>query len=163
MAEKKQSVPELIAGLAQPLADELGLVLWDVSFGKEGPGYILRLTIDKPGGVFIDDCEKMSRAIDPLLDENDFTDKEYCLEVSSPGLMRELRTDAHLAAFAGKGVIVRLYKADESKKKEYTGTLGEWNAETVTLHTEEGDVTFVRSDVAHIKADDDVQIGGKRK
>ncbi len=71
---------------------------------------MLRLVIDKPGGIFMDDCEQLSRAVDPLIDQLDPTEHEYVLEVSSPGLARALRTDAHLEAYIGKDIKLRLYR-----------------------------------------------------
>ena len=92
---KKESTIEVAARLAQPLLEELGLVLWDLRFEKEGSLWYLRYFIDKEEGVTIDDCERFSRAIDKRLDAADPIDQSYTLEVSSPGIERELTKDWH--------------------------------------------------------------------
>jgi len=93
--------------LAQPLAEQLGLTLWDVRFLKEGAQWYLRFWIDKPGGVTLDDCEAMSRAIDKPLDDADFIQQAYTLEVCSPGIERELTRDEHFAQYIGERVRVK--------------------------------------------------------
>ena len=124
---KNPGVAEVVAGLAEPLAEELGYFLWDVEYVKEGGRRILRITIDSEEGITIDDCEKMHRALDPLLDEADPIEEAYYLEVSSPGVERELRTDMHIEACEGWNVEVRLY-APVDGAKVFRGklmTLGE--------------------------------------
>ena len=88
--KNKKSTVEVVYELAKPIADSLGLNIWDIRFLKEGAGWYLRIFIDKPEGVTIEDCENMSRAIDEPLDKADPIDQNYCLEVCSPGLEREL-------------------------------------------------------------------------
>lgn len=83
----------------KPIIERLGLSLWDVRFVKEGAEYYLRVFIDSENGITIEDCENVSRAIDEPLDIADPISQSYCLEVSSPGVERELRTDEHFAAF----------------------------------------------------------------
>ena len=115
MAGAKNVAETVRQGIA-PVADELGLILWDVEFLKEGARRILRVTIDHEDGVTIEDCERMHRAIDPVLDELDPIDTAYDLEVSSPGIERELRTDAHLDACVGEQVELRFFAPFEGKK-----------------------------------------------
>ena len=91
---KNNSVAETVRTLAEPIAEELGVWIWDVEFVKEGARRVLRITIDSEEGVGIDDCEKLHRAIDPLLDEADPIEEQYYLEVCSPGLERELKISA---------------------------------------------------------------------
>lgn len=161
---KKTNLTESVRLAATPVADRMGLVLWDVLFVKEGPSWFLRLFIDKEGGVTIDDCEAFSRAVDPIIDELDPIETEYCLEVSSPGLARELRTDAHLAAYVGKEVRIRLYKKNDAGVKEAAGELAAFDGETVSLAADGGTLQFRRSDVAAIRADDDKDLfGGNEK
>ncbi len=160
MADKSKNTAEAVREIAKPIAEELGLTLWDVVFQKEGAGLVLRLIIDKQGGVFIDDCEALSRAVDPIIDEADLIESEYSFEVSSPGLMRELRTDEHLSAYVGKKVAVKLYKPDENKRKEYLGALLSFDEESLTIESEDKKIEIKRKDAATVKADDDVQIGG---
>lgn len=123
MAKGAKNVVLAVTGLAERIADEQDCFLWDVEYVKEGAMRVLRITIDKEEGVTIDDCEKFHRAIDPALDELDPIEESYRLEVSSPGLERELRTDAHIAACEGWVVEVRLYAPDESGSKSYIGEL----------------------------------------
>ena len=115
MAGAKNVAETVRQGIA-PVADELGLILWDVEFLKEGARRILRVTIDHEDGVTIEDCERMHRAIDPVLDELDPIDTAYDLEVSSPGIERELRTDAHLDACVGEQAELRFFAPFEGKK-----------------------------------------------
>lgn len=123
MANKKgASVAEVVTALAQPLADELGYVLWDVEYVREGADYYLRITIDSEAGITIDDCERFSRAIDPVLDEADPITDSYHLEVSSPGIERELKTPAHIAACLGETVEARLF-APLNGTRVHRGTL----------------------------------------
>ena len=100
----------------------MGLRLWDVRFEKEGSGWYLRYFIDKPGGVCIDDCERFSRAVDPLLDEADPIEQSYCLEVSSPGVERELTRPWHFEENLGRPVTARLI-SPRGGVREFSGTL----------------------------------------
>ena len=119
---KGPSIAERVAALAEPLAEEFGYFLWDVEYVKEGGRRILRITIDSEEGIYIEDCEKMHRALDPILDEADPIEEAYYLEVSSPGIERELRTDAHLEYCEGADVEVRLY-APRNGSKSFRGEL----------------------------------------
>ncbi len=106
---KNPSISEKVSLIAEPLADSLGFFLWDVEYVKEGGRRVLRITIDSEEGITIDDCEKMHRALDPLLDEADPIEEAYYLEVSSPGIERELKCDMHIDACEGWDVEVKLY------------------------------------------------------
>ena len=106
---KNPSISEKVLLIAEPLADSLGFFLWDVEYVKEGGRRVLRITIDSEEGITIDDCEKMHRALDPLLDEADPIEEAYYLEVSSPGIERELKCDMHIDACEGWDVEVKLY------------------------------------------------------
>lgn len=151
MAQKKNTAA-LVKEIAVPVAESLGLRVWDVEFQKEGPDWHLRIIIDKDGGVGIDDCEKMSRTVDPIIDELDPTDYSYYLIVSSPGLGRALKTDAHLRQYTGNKVAVRLIRPDENGERNFSGILTGCDAETVTL---DGEKTFLRKETASIKAADE--------
>ena len=109
MAKNSKSISETVRAIAEPLADELGCWVWDVEFVKEGTRKILRITIDAEEGIDINLCEQFHRAIDPLLDEADPIEEAYYLEVSSPGIERELRTQVHIDACEGWDVEVKLY------------------------------------------------------
>ena len=151
MAQKPKGVTEIVRGLAEPLAEEFGFILWDVEFVREGSKRILRLTIDSEEGITVDDCEKMHRAIDPVLDEADPIEEAYYLEVSSPGIERELRTDAHIEYCIGADVEIRLY-APMNGSKVFRGELlpvGESGEIEIANGTSK--LTFERSAVAKIK------------
>ncbi len=121
-ARATRGVAERVRAIIEPYAEELGYALWDVEYVREGADYILRVTIDSDAGITIDDCERMTRAIDPVLDEHDPIEDAYLLEVSSPGIERELTRPEHFAACAGERVEVRLF-APTDGSKVYTGTL----------------------------------------
>lgn len=109
MAKNSKSVVETVKELAEPIAEEIGCWVWDVEFVKEGARKILRITIDSEDGVDINICEKMHRAIDVLLDEVDPISEPYYLEISSPGIERELRTQMHVDCCEGWDVEIKLY------------------------------------------------------
>jgi len=149
---KKKNTSLLVRELVEPIAVDFGLTLWDVQFEKEGSDWQLRIIIDKEGSVSINDCEKLSRTIDPLLDELDPTDHPYYLVVSSPGIGRILKTDVHLEAFLGKSVRIRLIRPDEDNKRDYVGILTAYDSTTITIeHTK----NIVRKETASIKAADE--------
>ena len=130
MANSAEKVYELIK---DAVAAE-GVGLWDVRFLKEGASWYLRVFIDKPEGISIDDCTNVSHAIDPIIDAADPIDVSYYLEVCSPGIERELTRRRHYEESVGKPVRLKLYKACDGKK-ELTGTLENVGEESVTLNT----------------------------
>lgn len=140
------TVRELVA----PTAEALGLILWDVEYVKEGSEWYLRITIDTEEGVTIEDCERMHRAIDPLLDEADPIENSYHLEVSSPGLERELKTDFHLAACVGEPVEIRLFAPVEGAKV-WSGILAPVEDGKICIETAEGLRAFDRAAVARVR------------
>ncbi len=122
MKKNSGGVVSAVRQIAEPLAEELGYVLWDVEYVKVGADMYLRLTIDSEEGITIEDCERMHRAIDPLLDEADPIEEAYHLEISSPGIERELKEDWQIEACEGWDVEVRLY-APIDGAKSYLGVL----------------------------------------
>ena len=142
MANTASTVYDLI----EPVVLSLGVTLWDVCFVKEGASYYLRVYIDKEGGVTIDDCVNVSHAIDPIIDEADPIDKQYYLEVCSPGIERELTRDRHFEAVMGQQVRIKLFSAIDGKK-EFRGTLT-GVGDNISLMTDEGEKTFERSKIA---------------
>ncbi len=150
MANNAKSIAARVRELAEPLADELGIWVWDVEFVKEGTRRVLRITVDSEEGIGIEDCEKLHRAIDPLLDEADLIEEQYYLEVSSPGIERELKTDIHLEACEGWDVEVRLY-APRNGAKVFRGVL-EPVAENGDIVIKSGEqlITFARAEVAKV-------------
>lgn len=157
MAEKKKqgNTVSVVWNLAKPIAEGLELSLWDVRFLKEGAVWYLRIFIDKPSGVTIEDCEAMSRAIDEPLDRLDPIEQNYCLEVSSPGIERELIRDEHFEAFLGAPVMVKLIRPNENGIREFKGTLVAHDKENVTVMLE-GDekVIIQKKNTVYIKLDD---------
>ena len=129
-----------VENLITPVANELGYYIWDVSYVKEGTEWFLRINIDSDEGIDIEDCEKMSRAIDPLLDEADPIEDAYRLEVSSPGIEREIKTDFHLSKCLGEKVEVKLY-APLNGAKSIIGELKEFDGEKITI--ENGEETVI--------------------
>ena len=137
--------------IAEPLAEELGYFIWDVEYVKEGAEMYLRITIDSEEGITIEDCEKMHRAIDPLLDEADPIEEAYHLEVSSPGIERELKTDMQITACEDWDVEVRLY-APIDGAKSYLGVLKRLNDEgNVVVDCNGTEKVFVRSAIASLR------------
>jgi len=150
MKNGTKNVAAAVSELIAPVAEELGYFLWDVEFVKEGSRHILRVTIDSDEGINIDDCEKMHRAIDPVLDEADPIETAYYLEVSSPGIERELRTDAHILACIGESVEVRLY-APIDGVKSFNGVLAGFEDGKVTVDVNGAAKCFERKDIAKIR------------
>ncbi len=131
------STVSVCRALAEPVAAELGLMLWDVRFVKEGTMWYLRFIIDKEGGVSIDDCVAMSRRMNTILDEADPIAQSYCMEVESPGIERELVRPEHFEAFMGWPVNVRLIRPIDGRR-EFAGLLTAFADNTVTIEDENG-------------------------
>ena len=146
---KKEEYERRTEELLTPVAKELGVEIVDIEYVKEAGEYYLRIYIDKEGGVTIDDCESVSRRIDVLLDEEDFIDEAYILEVSSPGLGRQLKKDKDLVRENGKEVDIKLFKAVE-KNKEYTGILEGFDEGQITVEIDGKDTEFERTNIAKI-------------
>ena len=137
--------------LLQPIMEGFGFELVDVEYVKEGSNKILRAYIDKEGGINIDDCEAVSRALSDALDKDDFIDEAYILEVSSPGLGRPLKKDKDFARSIGQEVDVKLYKAIDGEKT-FTGILKSWDDKEITIETGmDTDMTIKRSDISLIR------------
>lgn len=165
MANKKKggNTVSRVWELAQHIAGELGLSLWDVRFVKEGADWFLRIFIDKTEGVTIEDCEAMSRAIDKPLDDLDAIEQSYCLEVSSPGLERALIRPEHFAQFEGWPVSVRMIRPLADGRKELCGRLlGLTEDELVGLRLAGEEELYVpKKDTAFVKLNDfDDDFGG---
>lgn len=130
----KRGLVGTVKSIAEPLAEELKFELVDVEFKKEGPNYFLRVFLDKPGGIGLDDCQKMSEILSEALDHKDPITVPYYLEVSSPGLDRPLKTDKDLKRNLGKDLDIKLYEAIDGKKI-IQGTLIEFNEEEIKIQT----------------------------
>lgn len=144
-------VAETVHALAEPVAAANGCTVWDVEYVREAGAWYLRVYIDKPGGVSIDDCEAVSRPLSDMLDEADPIQGSYTLEVSSPGMDRVLKKPTHFAAFLGAMVDVRLYRARDGKK-EYTGTLTAYSDDgCVTVTVPGGELKFDKTEIARVR------------
>lgn len=151
---KKEVIISEVTKIAEPLCEKLGLILYDVDFFKEGADYNLCILIDKEGDVFIEDCENLSRAIDPLLDEIDAIDCQYCLEVSSCGADRKLTKPAHFDGAVGERIEIGFYtKIDGSKKA--IGVLKAHDEDTLTLEINGEDKKYNKKDISSAKVDVD--------
>lgn len=140
--------------IAEPIAQSLGLEIWDVRFEKEGADWFLRIFIDKEGGVSIDDCVDMSHAIDKPLDEADPIEQSYCLEVSSPGLERDLKRDAHFEKSLGEKIMVKLIRPVDGQR-EFKGTLESYDNGNFELLLEDGIKLMInKKETSYVKLDD---------
>ena len=148
---KREDFEQRTEELLIPILEKYEFELVDVEYVKEAGTWYLRAYIDKPGGIAINDCEVVSRELSDLLDQKDFIDDSYILEVSSPGLGRPLKKEKDFARSIGKDVDVRLYRMRD-RQKEFTGTLSAYDAQTVTLDMEDGSqMVFERADIALIR------------
>lgn len=147
---KRDDIEKRTEALIQPILDEFGFELWDVEYVKEGPDYYLRAYIDKEEGITIDDCVDVSRKLSDQLDVEDFIDSEYILEVSSPGLGRQLKKDKELERSIGRDVEIKTYKPID-KEKEFFGMLKSFDDKSITIENDDEERTFEKSDIAVIK------------
>lgn len=144
--------------LVEPLLEKEKFELVDVEYVKEGGNWYLRVYIDKEGGITVDDCELISRSLSDVLDVEDFIPDAYILEVSSPGLGRQLKKEKDFKRSIGEEVEIKLYKAMEAvkngkkiKQKELRGFLAEYDKDTVTIENEEEEIKVQRTDIAIIR------------
>ena len=145
--EYEQKTEQLLA----PIMEANGFEMVDVEYVKEAGTWYLRAYIDKPGGITVDDCEIVNRALGDLLDRDDFIEESYILEVSSPGLGRPLKKERDFVRSQGEEVEIRTYRMVE-RQKEFRGVLKTWDKETVTIETEEGqEQVFDRDNIALIR------------
>ena len=148
MAKIEEKVEELL----KETIEKLGYNLYDVEYVKEGPNYYLRVYIDNEKGIDLNDCEKVSNAIDEMLDEANFIKDQYYLEVSSPGIERVLRKDRHLQENIGNQIEIKLFKKDEKGSKDYIGELLKFDQEVVSIKTsEEDEIQIERKNISQIK------------
>ena len=147
---KKETYETRTEKLLQPIAEANHVEIYDVEYVKEGNEWFLRAYIDKEGGVVINDCVAVSRVLSDKLDEEDFIDEAYTLEVSSPGLGRTLKKDKHLEKSLGEEVEIKTYKPIE-KCKEFAGILKAYDADSITIETDGKEKVFTRADIALIR------------
>lgn len=143
-----------VQGLAEQVAESLGLKIWDVTFAKEGATFYLRIFIDKEGGVDIQDCVDFNHAIDEPLDELDPIEQSYCLEVCSPGVERSLTKPAHFEACKGQRVMVRMIRPVNGER-DFKGVLEDYDGSNITVRFDSGEgLTFTKKETSFIKLDD---------
>ena len=143
-------ITEYVASFAEPIVKEHGCELWDVEYVREGSDYFLRIYIDKDGGVDINDCEAISRALDPILDEKDPIPGSYHFEVCSAGLERALKRREDLSRFMGSPITVKLYRPYNGLK-EIPCTLTGYEDGKVTVLSGKETITFEKSQVALVR------------
>lgn len=153
MAGKGNTVSR-VTEIVAPYAAELGLDIWDIRFVKEGTDWYLRIFIDKEDGISIDDCVDLTHAITKPLDEADPISQSYTLEVSSPGVERELVTDVHFEKYVGSPVMLRLIRPID-KVRDFSGVLSSYNNGELTVALENGEeLTVNKKDTSYVKLDD---------
>lgn len=143
-------ITEAVANLAKGVVEAEGCSLWDVEYAREAGSYYLRVYIDKPGGVSINDCEAISRTLDKLLDEADPIPDSYIFEVASAGAERELKRPSDFEAFMGSEVEVRTYKPINGQKA-FVGTLEKYEDGAVTLSSGKKQIRLEKQDIALVK------------
>ena len=143
-------ITEQVESFAKPIVESFGCTLWDVEYVREGDQRYLRLYLDKEGGVDITDCEKISRAVDPMLDEKDPIQESYHFEVCSAGLERALKRPADFERFMGNPILVKLYRP-RNGLKEFPGVLRGYEEGRVTVEAGKETITFEKSEVALVR------------
>ena len=143
MAKIENKVEDLVT----PKIEKLGYEVYDVEYVKEGKNYFLRIYIDNPKGIDLNDCEKVNNEIMDLLDEADYIKEQYFLEISSPGIEKILRKDKHLKNNIGAEINIKLFKKDENRKKEYQGILKNFNEDYIIIDN----INIERKNIAQIK------------
>ena len=152
---KGRKATDIVEEIVKPVCDQLGLILWDVRFEKEGTDWFLRIYIDKEGGVFIEDCENLSRAVDPMIDEADPISQAYWLEVSSAGLGRKMTKEFHFEAKKGEEALAKMIRPTEDGLREIRGIIVGCTDGVVTLDCEDGQRQINLKDTSFIKLTDD--------
>ena len=143
-------ITDQVAEFAKPVVEENGCELWDVEYVREGSERFLRVYIDKEGGIDIDDCEKIHRAVDPILDEKDPIAESYHFEVCSAGLERPLKRPSDFEKFMNSPILVKLYRP-RNGLKELPGILRGYSEGRVTLEAGKETITFEKSEVALVR------------
>ena len=143
-------ITQIVESFARPVVEQHGCELWDVEYVREGSERFLRLYIDKEGGVDITDCEAISRAVDPILDEKDPIPESYHFEVCSAGLERALKRPADFERFMGSAITVKLYRP-RNGLKEIPGFLRGYDDGKVTVEAGKETITFEKSEVALVR------------
>lgn len=141
------NIESKVEKLLKPIITNIGYELYDVIYEKEGKDFYLRIIIDKPEGIDLNDCEKVNNSINDILDEADYIKDQYFLEVSSPGVERLLRREEHYQAQIGNKIKVKLFKPID-KQKELIGILEEYNKDEITIKVDEKTIKINSKDIA---------------
>ena len=144
------SIENKVEGLIKEKIEKLGYELYDIEYAKEAKNFFLRIYIDSPKGISLEDCEKVSNEINEPLDKSNIITEAYFLEVSSPGVEKVLRKDTHLEANIGEEIEVKLFKKDDNGNKNYIGILKSFNEEKIQIETDE-EIVIERKNIAQIK------------
>lgn len=157
----KKNIAQTVEEIAEPIVEEAGCELVGVDFVKEGSNWFLRVYIDKPEGVSLDDCEKVSRPLNSKLDELNPISQPYYLEVSSPGVERPLKKPRDFEKAVGSQVEIRLYTAIDNTKR-FEGELMSYDGNKVVISTESGIIhEFKMEQIAKAKKIFNFDFGGK--
>lgn len=149
-----QNISDKVLEIVKPFADELSLQIWDIVFKKEGTDWYLRIFIDKEGGVSVDDCVDLTHLITEPLDEADLISHSYTLEVSSPGIERELKKEEHFLKYIGAAVMMRTIRPIDGVR-DFTGTLKSYGGGKITVTLQDGnDITADKKETSYVKLDD---------
>ncbi|MBR4308262.1 MAG: ribosome maturation factor RimP [Oscillospiraceae bacterium] len=143
-------ISEQVWQFSQPIVEACGCSLWDVEYVREGGEWFLRLYIDKESGITIDDCEAVSRAVDPILDEKDPIPESYHFEVCSAGLERTLKRPSDFARFMGAAVMVKLYRPKDGAK-EFPGVLSGYEDGAVCITMGDKELRFEKAEIALVR------------
>ena len=146
---KKEDYEKKTTDHILPILEKYGFFLYDLEYVKEGGEYFLRAYIDKPGGITIEDCVTVSREMNEILDKEDYIEDAYTFEVSSPGVERVLKKDAHFESALGKTVFAKTYQAVDGRK-EFEGILKSFSDQEITLDLGNGTKVLQRKDIANI-------------
>ena len=150
----KPNTVQKVEEIVKPFADELGLEIWDITFKKEGNEWYLRIFIDKADGVNIDDCVDLTHAVSKPIDDADPISQNYMLEISSPGVERELKRDEHFEKYIGSPVMVRTIRPIDGVR-DFNGKLTAYEHKKISLELQDGSVmTFDKKDTNYVKLDD---------
>ncbi len=143
-----------VEDIVRPIADSLSLDLWDITFTKEGTNWYLRIFIDKDGGVSIDDCVALTHAVTKPLDDADPIAQSYMLEVSSPGVERELKKERHFEKYTGYPVMLRMIRPIDGVR-DFHGVMTSYKNGSITVRLKDGkEITVDKKDTSHVKLDD---------
>ena len=143
-------INDMLYEIALPVCERNGVYIYDTEYKKEGSEYYLRLYIDKDGGVTIDDCEKVSRELSPLLDDIALLKDAYIFEVSSPGIDRHLTKDWHFEKVKGEEIDIKLF-AQIDGSKEVSGVLTDYSDGEITVKTDKGEFTIEKNQAASVR------------